>query len=91
MKFNVYIENKDTNKIYYIKYENGKTIELTRNNQHKILNSNKHIFLLLENELDKVFDINNRRFISKKIDMQILYNNYNDFIRKITKKKILKP
>lgn len=95
MDYKIYIKNDGKNKIIYITYKNGKIIELTRNDCHRILNDDKHIFLILNGtldnqRLDKVFDINNRRFINKKIEMQILYNNYKDFLKKQSKRKILK-
>ena len=99
MKFKTYIKKENKNKIFYIEYENGKTIELTRNNNHIILNDKNYIFLIIngtkENQiLHKVFDIKNRRFLTKSIDMQILYNNYKNELNKLrkkqNKKKILK-
>lgn len=89
MYFNIYAKKEDNNIIQYIMYENGRTIELARNYQYKIFNNNKNIFFMIDENLIKVFDINNKRFITDKFNMQILYNNYKELKRK--KKKILKP
>ena len=89
MYFNIYTRKENNNIIQYIMYQNGKTIELARNYQYKMLNNNKHIFFMIDDNLIIVFDINNKRFITDKLIMQILYNNYKDLKRK--KKKILKP
>lgn len=81
---------EDNNKITYIVYDNGKPIELARNNKHKILNNRQHIFIIYNNELYKVFDVCNKRFITKAIDMKILYNKFRDDLKKANnKKKIL--
>ena len=74
------------NNIYYIEYENGKCIELTRDNKHFVVKDNNYAFVLLDNDLDKVFDINNKRFITKSIDMKILYNNYKQAIKREKKR-----
>lgn len=89
MKYRLDIKKENNNNIYFIEYENGKVIELSRDNQYKIVSDNNYIFFILNKNLDKVFDIKNKIFLSKKIDMQILYNNYKDQVRKENKKKIL--
>lgn len=88
MKYNIFSNKEKNNSILYIKYENGKLLELTRNYQHQIIKSNNYIFLFLNNELDKVFDINNKRFIVKKFEMQILYNDFKEYKRKQRKKAL---
>lgn len=78
MDYKLNTKRINQNTICSIIYENGKTIELTRNYCHRIIHFDKHIFLILNSnrKLDKVFDINNKRFLTKKIDMQLLYNKY---------------
>lgn len=88
MNYKLYKVKENSNLIDYIIYENGKIIELTRNKQHKLIIDNNYIFLLFNYKLDKVFDINNKRFLTKQIEMKSLYNNYKDIKRK-QKKKIL--
>lgn len=77
--------------ICYIAYENGKKVELTRGNSHKVYCDNKYIFLILnsdkEKNIDKVFDINNRKFLTKKVEMIILYNNYKQ-LKKRQKRRV---
>ena len=83
---------ENNNKITYLIYDNGKPIELARNNKHKILNSREHIFIFYNNELYKVYDVFNKRFITKAIDMKIIYNKFCENMKRINnKKKILKP
>lgn len=96
MEYNIIGKLNDDNVIYYIVYSNGKIIELTRNNNHLIFNDEKYIFLVnrisKKMVLHKVFDVNNKRFLTKSLDMQILYNKYNAKSNKekmIAKKKIL--
>lgn len=90
MKFKTYLKEVNNNKVFYIEYENGKIIELSRNNEHIILNDNNYIFLIINGtkkhqKLHKVFDINNRSFLTKSIDMQILYNNYKNEVYRLRK------
>ena len=83
------VENK--NKITYLVYDNGKTIEIARNNNHKILNNRQHIFIFYNNELFKVYDVYNKRFVNKAMDMKLIYNKFcEDRKREYYKKKILK-
>lgn len=84
MKYNL----KFKNNICHIKYNNGKMIELSRDKNHYILRSDKYVFLLLNGCIDKVFDVDNKKFLTKSIDMRILYNNYKELKRK-NQKKIL--
>ena len=93
MKYNIIAKYKDNNLEYYIVYENNKKIYLTKNNELNIFDDKKYIYLLKDRDIYKVFDINNKRFLTKSIEMKILYNNYKESIRKANlydKKKILK-
>lgn len=80
MKWELAFTTENEKSICYIIYENGKKIELTRGNSHQVYCDNKYVFLILnsdkEKNIDKVFDINNKRFLTKKVEMIILYNNY---------------
>lgn len=84
MKWELCFTNETEKNICYIAYENGKKIEITRDNKHQIYCDNKYIFLTLNNEenIDKIFDINNKRFLTKKIEIIILYNNYKQKLKK---------
>lgn len=82
------------NYIIYIIYDNGKMIELSRDEKYNIRIDNNYVFLLLDYKLDKVFDINNKRFITKSFEMNLLYNKFKNKLikeKRKNKKKILKP
>ena len=82
---------KFKNNICFIKYPDGKMIELSRDKNHYITRSDKYVFILLNGCIDKVFDVNNKSFLTKSIEMQILYNNFKQYKKYNYKKKILTP
>ncbi len=92
MKCELTFTNENGKNICYVVYENGKKIELTRGNSHQIYCDNKYVFLVLnsdiEKKIDKVFDIDNKRFLTKKVEMIILYNNYKQKVKN-QKRKLL--
>ena len=92
MKCELTFTNENGKSICYAVYKNGKKVELTRGNSHEIYCDNNYIFLILntdsEKNIDKVFDINNKRFLTKKVEMIILYNNYKQKVKN-AKRKLL--
>ena len=93
MKWELCFTNENGKSICYIIYENGKKIELARCNSHQIYCDNKYVFLILnsdvEKKIDKVFDINNKRYLTKKVEMIILYNKYKQEVKKRQRKLLL--
>lgn len=92
MKCELCLCNENGKSICYAIYESGKKIELTRGNSHEIYCDNNYVFLILnsdiEKNIDKVFDINNKRFLTKKVEMIVLYNNYKQKVKN-KKRKLL--
>lgn len=92
MKCELTFTNENGKSICYAVYESNKKIELTRGNSHQIYCDNQYVFLVLnsdiEKKIDKVFDINNKRFLTKKVEMIILYNNYKQKVKN-QKRKLL--
>ena len=93
MKCELKFSSENEKSICYAVYEDGKKIELTRGNNHQVYCDNNYVFLILnsddEKKIDKVFDISNKRFLTKKVEMIILYNNYKREVKKRERKLLL--
>jgi len=91
MNYTLVTEYDGKNILFYIEYKNNKKILLDNNEEYTILNDDNYIYYLNNNEIIKIFDINNKIYLSEKTIIQKIYNNYINEINILKKEeKVLK-